>query len=689
MPPDENNTNHHAGCAYRSEQEDVLTELDPQLQSIILARRQGQELPRNLIEKVTEDGKEYIAVDVIARLKTPGQVVPGLWVVQTIGPFVTGLVDVDRIAEVRGQVDSLKAARTVEQTLSNSVPEINGSQEQIFAATGRHVDGSNVIIGIVDHGCDFAHPNFRTLDGNRSTRILFLWDQRAGTDPRSPEDFGYGREFDTAAINDALENPQPGPDGPHQALGYQLNGAHGTHVMDIAAGNGGGQNPPGVAPGADIIFVESSLGQLEPGQSAGNSRHLVDAVKYIFNRASQLNRPAVVNISLSTDAGPHDGSTPVEQAFDCMLRTPGRAIVMAAGNSANINKHLRRVIYPGETRTLVWNIQPNDYTTNKVELWYDGRRALELNLRLDQNTVLGPYPLATTHTIYKTVDGQEQVAGKVFHRANDSGNGDNNIVVEFGPLMEAGRWALELRCPDPPDYPPFDVNAWIERDGGTISIFLDEQPSDGLCTLGTLACGNSTIAVSAYDTFAPHGIMADSGAGPTRDGRLKPEVSAPGLGIRTATVLTNTAGPTTGGTSLAAPHVTGLVALLMEAAGSPLTIEEIRTLVMNPVRNHPPSAANAWDPRFGVGRIDVAASVADVPAPAPLPVDVIERTEVVAAELVGAGVGVGVGVAAFSSIVAPLFSVSPGPPAANGGSPDSGVADEEPPQTPPPVTTGH
>jgi subtilisin family serine protease len=688
LPPDDhNNTNHDAASKYTIHKEDVLADLDPDLQRIILMRRQGLPLPPHLVETVTEeDNQEFTAIDVIARLKHPGQTVPGLWVVQKIGPFVTGLVDVDRIEEVREQVDSLKAARPVQQTLSNSVPEINGSPAQIFAATGQEVDGSNVIIGIVDHNCDFAHPHFRSPDDG-TTRILFLWDQREGTTPQSPADFGYGREFDAAAINHALENPEAGSEGPHHALGYPLSGGHGTRVMDIAAGNGGGQNPPGVAPGADIIFVHSSLGNLETDQSTGNSRYLVDAVQYIFNRASQLNRQAVVNISLSYDAGPHDGSTPVEQAFDSMLQTPGRAIVMAAGNSANNNKHVRRRIYPGETRTLLWNIQPNDETDNKVEIWYDGRRALELTLRLDQNIVIGPFPLGTTHTIRKTVDNEEQIAGHVFHRANDSGNGDNNIVVVLGPLMESGVWGLELESNDPPDHPPFDVDAWIERDF-QISTFVGQRPSDGLCTLGTLACGFSTIAVSAYDTAPPHGIIPNSGAGPTRDGRLKPEVSAPGAGINAATILTNTVGPAGTGTSLSAPHVTGLIALLMDAAGTLLTIEEIRDFVLNPARHRPPSMANAWDPRFGAGRIDVAASISEALAIPPLPpsphIGVFEH-ELIEAEFGG----INISVETVSAIVAPLFRVFRGLPLTNGGSAESGDEDEEPSHISTLVTTDH
>lgn len=83
--------------------------------------------------------------------------------------------------------------------------------------------------------------------------------------------------------------------------GSPLPESHGTHVMDIAAGNGQGLGIPGYAPEADLMFVEpsSKKGPVGPevvGQSFGDSTLLLKAIKYIFDRAA--GRPTVVNISL-------------------------------------------------------------------------------------------------------------------------------------------------------------------------------------------------------------------------------------------------------------------------------------------------------------------------------------------------------------------------------------------------------
>jgi subtilisin family serine protease len=618
MPADENENGQDAS-EYYAVPEGVMTELDPELQNVILALRQGRPLPPHLVEEVTEDGEVIIAVDVVAKLHSPDKKVPGLWVVQKIGQVVTGLVDARRITEVRynPNVISLKAARRLRTTLSHSVPEIRASQEQlldVLPAGHPPADGSGVIVGFVDHGCDFSHPNFRKLDAFKGTRVLFLWDQRGGTTDASPPDFGYGREFDVAAIDKALRdaNPDDDPDAPHRLLGYKIKdgqtiSGHGTNVMDVAVGNGGGKNAPGVAPEADIIFVEASLGgfdDFESDESFGNSRHLLDAVSYIFEKARKLRRPAVVNISLSSDAGPHDGSTPVEEAFDHLLETPGRAIVLAAGNSRKKRRHVKRIMHPGQTLTLRWDIQNNDVTSNKLEIWYGGSNALELRLTSPPpgEHELGPFLPGTTHTICR----DKRIVGHVFHRVKDSCNGNNHIVLLFNPTAEPGVWTLELDGLG--SQLPFDIHAWIETDDITPSLFLGTQPSDDAYTVGTLACGHSTIVVGAYEVNSS-GILLDSGEGPSRDGKLKPEVSAPGEVIQAASALTGDVHVTNGGTSLAAPHVSGLIALLMDVAGEPLTIEQTRKLVINATRHTPPPAENSWDSQYGSGRVNAAGSL--------------------------------------------------------------------------------
>lgn len=617
---------HDSEVEYELRPEDVLSRLDPELQNAVLSRREGLRLPRYLCERLAGGGE---VVDVIAKLRRPGAEVEGLNIYQRIGRIVTGTVAVEDIVRVRKHRDvhGLKGARRVRPMLAHSVPEIRATADQLRAALLEasvrgvgELDGSGVVVGIVDHGCDFAHPNFRKLvDGAPGpTRILYLWDQRGGADKTSPEGFGrsprgygYGREFRAEALNRALRKAPPragDPGAPHRYLGYEINDPHGTQVMDVAVGNGGGRNPPGVAPGADIIFVDSSLGQSPaPDAPLGNSRHLLEAVKYVFDKARELKKRAVINISLNYYGGPHDGTTPVEEAFDLLLERPGRAIVIAAGNSRNLETHVRRVMHPHRTCTLFWEVQEGNDTDDKLEVWYGGRHRLEVSLKPPGcHGPLGPVRPGSTCTVLR----RGGKVGRVFNRLHDSSNGDNHIVVVLDASAQEGVWEVQLRPLGVRSSAPFAIHAWIESDD-SISRFHDARLEDRAFTLGTLACGHSTIAVSGYDPLDDdRGVPVNHAEGPTRDGKHKPEVSAPGAGIIAARPLSDTVtGPPESGTSLAAPHVAGVVALLMQAAREPPTIEQTRDLVIGTARRNPPAQRNVWDSRYGVGRVDARAAV--------------------------------------------------------------------------------
>lgn len=585
--------------------EDVRNDLDPKLQEVILARRAGRRIDPAVAGEA-EDGE--LVVDVLAKLKDPAQPVAGLLIATRIGQIVTGSVKVSDIEAVRANnnVLSLKRASKLHETLGFSVHEIGATAPQLQAALPNgtsQVTGQGVIVGVVDYGCDFAHPNFRHADG--TTRLLYLWDQSSGQTSLSPAGYNYGREFNASAINGALRAANP-----YQALAYQpAVAAHGTHVMDIAAGNGRATNKPGVAPQADLIFVEVATSDFEEDDSFGNSRRLLEAVKYIFDKAQELGKSAVINLSLGTHGGPHDGSTLVEQGFDELLQTPGRAVVIAAGNSWARASHASGRIQSEESRTLTWEILPGDPTRNELEVWYGGAHELELMLTAPNGVAYGPFRLGTTTRIRH----QESEAGVVYHRRQDSANGDHQIDVLFTRNMPSGNWQVTLRAVSAE---PVEFHAWIERDDDGQSRFA-AQDDDRACTLGSISCGEHTIVVGAYNAAVPaRDLYGFTAQGPTRSGRRKPEVSAPGVSLAAARALIGGATKKSG-TSMAAPHVSGLVALLMQAAGRALTIEQVRAAVSDTARKQPP-AGQEWDARYGLGRVDAVAAVLTQVQAAPL-----------------------------------------------------------------------
>jgi|GEM_PF-1914862 len=187
--------------------------------------------------------------------------------------------------------------------------------------------GRGVVVGVVDSGLDWDHPDFWSSPSD--TRILYIWNQTitpvGGENP--PPEFGYGVEYDSS---DVIAGTPREVDST----------GHGTHVMGGAAGDGSATNGlepagryAGLAPDAYLIPVKTTWLDAD----------VVDGVDYIFRRAEALGLPCVVNLSLGSHYGPHDGTGPFEAAI-ANLTGPGKMVVGAAGNSGNDPLHARVVV---------------------------------------------------------------------------------------------------------------------------------------------------------------------------------------------------------------------------------------------------------------------------------------------------------------------------------------------------------
>ncbi|MEM7292037.1 MAG: S8 family serine peptidase [Pseudomonadota bacterium] len=462
-------------------------------------------------------------------------------------------------------------------------------------------DGRGVVVACLDWGCDFALQAFRHKDGR--TRLLSLWDQR---DSISADNrYGYGTVHDRSEIDAALRTSDP-----YGVLGYnpadadpRSNGAHGTHVLDIAAGNGRGESPVGVAPRADLVFVHLSTKGMKPEANLGDSVRLLEAIDHVRRVAGT--RPYVINMSVGRHGGPHDGSTLIELAMDQMLGNARSCmIVQSAGNYFFKSTHAAGNVSTGGIKTLSFHTDPADLTPNEVEVWYSGDDAFAVRLQSEEGIDSGWLGLGEEGTL----QFQGKTIGRIYHRHRDPNNHDNHIDIFIYATAPAGHWRLSLRG-DAVAHGRF--HAWIERDDACSTC--QSKFTKGVSatyTIGTLASSRLPLVVGAYDARIGHQPVAPfSSAGPTRDSRLKPDFVAPGVAIPAArsTPMSGNGVVRKSGTSMAAPHVTGTVALCLQAARGSVDANLLRNAILDSVSRIKSAQPTS---RTGAGVLNIAASVA-------------------------------------------------------------------------------
>jgi subtilisin family serine protease len=504
-----------------------------------------------------------------------------------------------------------------------------------------HGGGAGVLIGIIDvGGFDFAHPDF--LDDQGYTRFDAIWDQgRAKRPAPVGRGFDYGSEFLKADLDAAIVASRERGVPPATLLERQSqtrSGSHGTHVASIAGGNSG------VCPGArlagvllDVPLPEDPI--VRRRTTFSDSSRIVHAVEYLLRLAADLRLPLVVNISLGTNGGAHDGSGGVSRWLDACLAAPGRAICVAAGNAGQEKAETEgdlgwimgrihaegRVPAAGLEVELDWVVVGDgveDRSENELEIWYGAQDRLTVAVKPPSGTqwiTVKPREFVQNHRLPSGTT--VSIYNELYHPTN----GANYVAIYLSPNLEAdnfrgidgGVWKVRLTGDEIRDG---RFNAWIERDdpaeldpiGGRrvfrFPSFFAERSLTDSHSISSLACGHRVVAVSNLD-HARQRVNITSSQGPTRDGRCKPEIAAPGTEVVAANGFAHPDEPwiAMSGTSMASPYVAGVVALML-AANRQLTSAQCAGILLRTAKPLP-GASYAWGNAVGFGRINAAAAI--------------------------------------------------------------------------------
>lgn len=462
--------------------------------------------------------------------------------------------------------------------------------------------GTGALVALIDDGIDVLHAAF--LDDQHRSRIVGIWDQDDPTGPLPPGGT-YGTYYDEAHIA-SLVGPNAGP-SPVVPARLRNSAQHGTHVASIAAGHAiNGSFYGGVAPDARILVVISG-GTDATGYSASH----VDALDFIDRFATERDLPVVVNVSQGMNAGAHDGKSLVEVAFDRFTLSgtkPGRAIVKSAGNEREKRGHAEMRLLPGETSDFQWTCQDAPWFKDRLELWWNSANEYRIRLRAPGGAV-SDWITRTNQQLDGTLAGIRFSATFV---RNYVDNGDSRLTLDLGnrftdrPVGQV--WTLEVEAISVKGDDNV-IHAWIERRPTPPSSFVSTNASEKL-TLSIPGTATSVITVAAIDARKPIKLGTFSSHGPTRDGRRKPDVSAPGVRVAAARAETLDGVHELDGTSMAAPHVAGAIALAFSKcrrSEQPLpAATQITKLLQQSTMNY----TGTWTEGQGYGVIDVDAFLA-------------------------------------------------------------------------------
>ena len=494
-------------------------------------------------------------------------------------------------------------------------------------------DGTGVVVGIIDTGLEYDHVDFRDADGQM--RIRKVW-SLAGFG-KSPEKYGYGAEYTS-------------PDEIRAAITDTQSEYHGTHVTGIAAGSDRTSKYYGMAPGADIVFV---------AYSSNTTANLPDAIQYIYDYADEVGKPCVINMSLGAHVGPHDGTSELDR-YISSVTGPGRVIVGAAGNEGEANMHVRKELTAddNQAKTLlgfaasgsknsmvdVWGSAGTKFTFQVVIVDALKGRLIEASdpISTDGSVSTSWYPKDDNVECYFNITAATDPYSK---RPNANAEcyitsiSDNRAV---GVIVtgEDGQ-VIDMYNVGANNFVNGGLRGWlagtnegtIGEIGGTSKDIITVGSYNTRYTFPLWASSNpmAEYQINGYGPdYIPVGAISSfSSQGPTADGRIKPDVVAPGALVVSAINkrysgysednFNQLVGRTVDGdgnayyydlnlgTSMASPVVTGTVALWLQADPT-LTPDGVREIIQKTSRQDANTGA-VPNNQAGYGKLDTYAGL--------------------------------------------------------------------------------
>lgn len=491
--------------------------------------------------------------------------------------------------------------------------------------------GNGVIVGIVDCGIDFNHINLCDANGKTRVKAVYMPFDTTGEASAIRAIRLPGTCFESVSKIEKLTTDDPTV-------------THGTQVAGIAAGSYKPNGWYGIAPEADIVACGLPETEL-------NDVLVANCISYIHDYARRHNQPYVINLSLGTNAGPHDGSSYLNRVIQ-QYAGRGRIYVASAGNDGDdpVCIHSRIETKQDTVVAMLSGYQGSVDYSGCVNAWTDKGKPFNTRLivmntadgsilyrsRTVGTTNSGNYFSISTETdtaLAQYFDGTVDMSGLI------EVSGRPNSTCYLDMKAKARKYALGLQYYSPS---ATDVVVWTSQyayfNSYNYSWVAHGTPNG---SISDLAATDSVISVGSYNTrqyvplrdgsfyfrhfSEPMQISYYSSYGPDENGCMRPDVCAPGSVVIASANRYDVTAPNMAywqpsvyvggvefpycpdlGTSMSSPVVAGAVALWLQANPA-LTVADVRDILKN--SSYKDSYVAAGSSRWGYGKLDVTAGM--------------------------------------------------------------------------------
>lgn len=491
-------------------------------------------------------------------------------------------------------------------------PIENSNVETVLKNPYTQLNGSGVLVGIIDSGIDYLNSEFIREDD--TTRVAYIWDQtiESSMDNKNSENNKenkvlFGSEYTEADINKAIELKSLGQD-PYSVVPSKDTIGHGTNMASIIGAKGEDYNVRGMLPKCQFGIVKLSEDQVYKEELKSNgitdvpvysSANIFMSINYIIKKAMELQKPIIILIPLGSTIGNHLGSSMLEKYIDNITSYRGLTIITGVGNQAAAELHTSGIIKDiGLSSTIELNIDTEMSNLN-LNIWV--RRPNRMSL-----SIISPSGQSSKNIPIQVINERvikfiyEETEAFVRYVEPDELSGNEDIKIRFENI-KPGIWKFLLRGEYILDG---RYDAWLPMKEFLPKgvRFLKPDPS---ITLVNPSSSKGAISVGYFNQI-DSSVVSESGKGFNENKKVKPDIVAGGI----KQPVTNPGGNITlvSGSCVAAAIVAGVCGIMFEwgivdGNDKSMTTQKLRAYLIAGARRR--IGESYPNQTFGYGILDV------------------------------------------------------------------------------------